>query len=58
MELEIYQIDAFTSEVFKGNPACVVPLSKWLNDEIMIKIAKENNVSETAFLIKKKMIFV
>ena len=53
MELEIYQIDAFTSEVFKGNPACVVPLSKWLNDEIMIKIAKENNVSETAFLIKK-----
>ena len=53
MELEIYQIDAFTSEVFRGNPACVVPLSKWLNDEIMIKIAKENNVSETAFLIKK-----
>ena len=53
MELEIYQIDAFTSEVFRGNPACVVPLSKWLNDEVMLKIANENNVPETAFLIKK-----
>ena len=54
MELEIYQIDAFTSEVFKGNPACVVPLRGWLIDEILLKIAKENNVSETAFLIKNK----
>ena len=54
MELEIFQIDAFTSEVFKGNPACVVPLVDWLDDKILIKIAKENNVSETAFLIKKE----
>ena len=54
MELEIYQIDAFTSEVFKGNPACVVPLRGWLNDEILLKIAKENNAPETAFIIKNK----
>lgn len=54
MELEIYQIDAFTSKVFNGNPACVVPLNEWLDDEILIKIAKENNVSETAFFIQNK----
>ena len=54
MELEIYQIDAFTSEIFKGNPACVVPLNKWLDDKLLIKIARENNVSETAFFVKNK----
>ena len=54
MELEIYQIDAFTSKVFGGNPACVVPLDEWLGDEVLIKIAKENNVSETAFFVKNK----
>ena len=54
MELEIYQIDAFTSHVFKGNPACVVPLNEWLDDETLIKIAKENNVSETAFFIRNE----
>ena len=54
MELEIYQIDAFTSKVFRGNPACVIPLSKWLDDNLLIKIAKENNVSETAFFVKNK----
>ena len=58
MELEIYQIDAFTSEVFRGNPACVVPLSEWLDDNLLIKIAKENNVSETAFFVKIKMVFI
>ena len=54
MELEIYQIDAFTSKVFRGNPACVVPLNEWLDDKLLIKIAKENNVSETAFFVKNK----
>ena len=54
MELEIYQIDAFTSEIFRGNPACVVPLNKWLDDKLLIKIARENNVSETAFFVKNK----
>ena len=51
--LQIFQIDAFSSEVFKGNPACVMPLKEWLPDDILLNIAKENNVSETAFFIKK-----
>ena len=45
--LQIFQIDAFTSEVFKGNPACVMPLEQWLPDDILLNIAKENNVSES-----------
>lgn len=49
MKLPIYQIDAFTGEVFKGNPAAVVPLKTWLPDETLQSIANENNVSETAF---------
>ena len=51
MELDIYQIDAFTNEQFKGNPAAVVPLQNWLSDELLLKIAMENNLSETAYFI-------
>ncbi len=51
MKLPLYQIDAFTSEVFKGNPAAVVPLDVWIADELMQKIAAENNLSETAFFV-------
>ena len=51
MELKLYQIDAFTSEVFKGNPAAVCPLDTWLPDETMQAIALENNLSETAFFV-------
>ena len=51
MQLDLYQIDAFTNEVFSGNPACVVPLKEWLSDEILMKIAQENGVPETAFFI-------
>ncbi|ASW73479.1 PhzF family phenazine biosynthesis protein [Chryseobacterium piperi] len=51
MKLELYQIDAFTDELFKGNPACVVPLKSWLPDEQLLNIAKENAVAETAFFI-------
>jgi PhzF family phenazine biosynthesis protein len=47
--LTIYQVDAFTCDVFKGNPAAVIPLPKWLSDEQMQNIAAENNLSETAF---------
>lgn len=54
MKLDIYQIDAFTDEVFGGNPACVVPLEEWLEDELLFKIAKENAVPETAFFIVKE----
>ncbi|MDR4890692.1 MULTISPECIES: PhzF family phenazine biosynthesis protein [unclassified Chryseobacterium] len=51
MKLELYQIDAFTDEIFRGNPACVVPLKNWLPDETLLKIARENAVAETAFFI-------
>lgn len=51
MELPIYQVDAFTSELFKGNPAAVVPLEEWLPDDMLQNIAIENNLSETAFFI-------
>jgi PhzF family phenazine biosynthesis protein len=51
MKLRIYQVDAFTEEIFKGNPAAVVPLKSWLPDELMQKIAAENNLSETAFVV-------
>jgi PhzF family phenazine biosynthesis protein len=53
MKLNLYQIDAFTDRIFGGNPACVVPLTDWLSDEILLKIAKENAVAETAFFVKK-----
>lgn len=52
MNFELYQVDAFTNHIFSGNPACVVPLKKWLPDNILLKIAQENAVSETAFFIK------
>lgn len=53
MKLNLYQIDAFTDKIFGGNPACVVPLTNWLEDEILLKIAKENAVAETAFFVDK-----
>ncbi|MEI6575933.1 MAG: PhzF family phenazine biosynthesis protein [Bacteroidota bacterium] len=49
--LPIFQVDAFAEERFSGNPAAVVPLNNWLPDELMQKIAMENNLSETAFFI-------
>ena len=51
MKLRLYQIDAFTDRLFGGNPACVVPLTKWLPDELLLKIAQENAVAETAFFV-------
>lgn len=53
MEISLYQIDAFASELFKGNPAAVCPLDEWLPDETMQSIAAENNLSETAFFVSK-----
>ena len=52
MNLTIYQVDAFTKEAFRGNPAAIVPLENWLDAELMQKIALENNLSETAFIVK------
>ncbi|GMB97615.1 hypothetical protein K2D_06320 [Enterococcus hirae] len=54
MKLSYYVVDAFTQEVFKGNPAAVYVLEKWLPDTVMQKIAIENNLSETAFTVKKE----
>ena len=51
MKLPLYQVDAFTSELFKGNPAAVCPLSSWLPDKTLLSIAAENNLSETAFFV-------
>jgi PhzF family phenazine biosynthesis protein len=53
MQLTIYQVDAFASAVFEGNPAAVCPLDKWLPDHLMQQIAMENNLSETAFFVKE-----
>jgi PhzF family phenazine biosynthesis protein len=53
MKLQIYQIDAFTSRVFSGNPAAVVPLPEWPEDLLLQAIAAENNVSETAFFVRE-----
>ena len=53
MKLPVFQIDAFSDKVFGGNPACVVPLENWLKDEVLLKIAQENAVAETAFFVKK-----
>ena len=53
MKLTIYQVDAFTNKVFGGNPAAVIRLQSWLDDDMMQKIALENNLSETAFFVKQ-----
>lgn len=53
MKIPIYQVDAFTSEVFSGNPAAVCILDTWIDDKQLQSIAAENNVSETAFLVRR-----
>lgn len=55
--MNIYQVDAFNNELFKGNPAAVIPLDKWISDELMQNIAEENNLSETVFFVKKNNLF-
>jgi len=52
MNITIYQVDAFTSTLFGGNPAAVCPLEGWLSDELLQAIASENNLSETAFFVR------
>jgi PhzF family phenazine biosynthesis protein len=51
--LSVYQIDAFTDKLFHGNPAAVVILEDWLDNAVMQKIAMENNLSETAFIVPR-----
>jgi PhzF family phenazine biosynthesis protein len=52
--LSLYQIDAFASKVFKGNPAAVCPLEEWLPDETLQAIAAENNLAETAYFVPQQ----
>jgi PhzF family phenazine biosynthesis protein len=54
MQLPLYQVDAFTNKLFCGNPAAVVPLTQWLPEDVMQKIAEENNLSETVFFVPSK----
>jgi len=53
MKIPMYQVDAFATKLFEGNPAAVVPLKDWLPEEQMQQIAAENNLSETAFFVKE-----
>ena len=52
MKLKIWQVDAFASKPLEGNPAAIVPLERWLDADLMLRIAAENNVAETAFFVK------
>lgn len=51
MELALFQVDAFTDQIFEGNSACVVPLTAWPDDQLLLHIARENAVAETAFFV-------
>jgi predicted PhzF superfamily epimerase YddE/YHI9 len=51
MQIPLYQVDAFASHIFRGNPAAICPLDHWLPDETLQAIAAENNLSETAFYV-------
>jgi PhzF family phenazine biosynthesis protein len=57
VKLRLFQVDAFASRVFAGNPAAVVPLDRWLPDATLQSIATENNLSETAFFVGEKGYF-
>jgi predicted PhzF superfamily epimerase YddE/YHI9 len=54
MQLPLYQIDAFASRVFGGNPAAVCPVESWPADAVLQAIAAENNLSETAFFLREE----
>ena len=54
MKIRIFQVDAFTNDVFKGNPAAVCPLDSWPGDDLLQSVAAENNLSETAFYVERE----
>ena len=57
MEVPIYQIDAFASALFRGNPAAVCPLERWLPDNVLQAIAAENNLAETAYYVPENGLY-
>lgn len=57
--ISLYQVDAFADKMFAGNPAAICPVEEWLSDDVMLSIASENNLSETAFVnINSTPIFI
>ncbi|MGK2862591.1 MAG: PhzF family phenazine biosynthesis protein [Chitinophagaceae bacterium] len=54
MKLKLYQVDAFTDKLFGGNPAAVIPLKKWIQEDLMQLLAMENNLAETVFFVPSK----
>ena len=57
MQLEIFQVDAFSAVPFGGNPAAVIALEQWLPDDLLQRIAEENNLSETAYFVRNGEVF-
>ena len=55
--MTLYQIDAFTKNIFSGNPAAVCPLDEWIPETLMQNIAIENNLAETAFFVQKEGVY-
>ncbi len=53
MRLRLFQLDAFSERVFAGNPAAVCPLERWPDEALLQAVAAENNLSETAFLVRR-----
>lgn len=53
MKFKIWHVDAFAVRPFEGNPAAVVPLDRWLDDQRMQRVANENNLAETAFIVRE-----
>jgi PhzF family phenazine biosynthesis protein len=53
MSIPIFHVDAFTTRPFAGNPAAVCPLVEWLDDRVLLSVAAENNLSETAFFVPR-----
>jgi PhzF family phenazine biosynthesis protein len=54
MRIPLFHVDAFASQPFTGNPAAVCALDWWLDDELLRKVAAENNLSETAFFVPRR----
>lgn len=52
--MQCYVVDAFSDKIFKRNPAAICVLEEWISDDLMQKIAQENNLSETAFTVKQE----
>lgn len=57
MKIPIYHVDAFTDKIFSGNPAAVCVLPKWVPDDILNAIVRENNLPATAFLVRENKKF-